>query len=294
MISILIPIYNFDASALFEKLSEELKLIEESIEIIVFDDHSSSFVNENRKTAEKLNFKYSYLSKNAGRSGIRNSLVKTAKHDFVLFLDGDVIPFSKHFIQNYLNHLNDSTEVIYGGRIHEIREEHRSKLRWKYGYYKEDKTVEQRKTRPYLSISTNNVLVKKSIFKQTYFEKSLKTYGHEDTLFAYELKKKQIRALHIDNPVVHMDIDNNAHFIKKTEMALRNLKIISDANLIPSREIKLLRVYESLKSKKIEKPFALFFTQLQKRIKNRLISDKNNLFLFDVYKLGFFCKINRR
>lgn len=53
MISILIPVYNFNASDLMIKLSEEMKTINKSIEIIVFDDHSCLFQKENRENCRK-------------------------------------------------------------------------------------------------------------------------------------------------------------------------------------------------------------------------------------------------
>lgn len=294
MLSILIPIYNFDSSPLLEELAEQSKNIDKPIEIIVYDDHSSIYVEENKNTAQKLNITYKYLERNLGRSMIRNSLARRASNDFLLFLDCDVFPKSRSFIRTYLSQISNNTQVIYGGRTHEIKRAEQNKLRSKYGYYREDKTIEQRNKRPHLSISTNNLLVRKSYFEEILFDESLVTYGHEDTLFAYELKKKQAKILHVDNPVVHENIDENSLFLKKTELALRNLKIIFDAKKIPSTDIKLLRAYKNLKSKKIEGLFNFAFSLFQNKIKKRLISDKNNLFLFEVYKLGYFCKINRK
>lgn len=293
MISILIPVYNFNASDLMIKLSEEMKTINKSIEIIVFDDHSCLFQKENRETAEKLRFKYNYLPKNIGRSKIRNALADNATYEYLLYLDGDIIPESKEFIKCYLDHIGHNTEIIYGGRIHEINLEHQSKLRWNYGRYKEDQAFGQRIKRPYLSIATNNLLIKKSLFKKINFEESIQTYGHEDTLLAIHLKERQSNIQHIDNPVVHKDIDENHIFLRKTESALENLKILQTSYDLPVGEIKILKVYNKVERLKLKSLGFGLFKIIEKPLEYYLIKKGRNLRLFDIYKLGYFIKINR-
>lgn len=293
MISILIPIYNFDASSLLVELNRQSKLVDEEIEIIVFDDHSCKYIEENKIQAKNLNISYCYLSKNIGRSRIRNTMSKAATQEFLLFLDGDVFPKCKQFIQVYINHITSNTEVIYGGRLHEKKEKFKHRLRWKYGYFKEDKTIKERQKEPYLSLITNNLLIKKSVFENIYFDESLANYGHEDTLFAFELKKAKATITHIENPVIHKDIDDNLCFLNKTEMALENLKIIYTSNKIPPEEIQLLKTYEVLKKLKLKNIFTKVFLHFESHIKNRLSSKHNSVLLFNIYKLGYFCKINR-
>lgn len=293
MISVLIPVYNFNATKLFESLVEQGKLIKENVEIITYDDHSTLYKSENKKKANELGLTYKYLSKNLGRSRIRNAMAKIARNDFLLFIDGDIIPKSKKFIENYIKSITQDTEVIYGGRIHQYESKYKHNLRWKYGYFKEDKTVLERSKKPYLSIITNNLLIKKTLFTEIQFDETISTYGHEDTLFAYKLKKIKAKIEHTENTVIHLDIDTNALFISKTEKALENLKIISDSNAIPSEEIKLLAAYDKLKAIRLTGVFAKIFTSFQASIKDRLLSHKNTLLLFTIYKLGYFCKIKK-
>ncbi|SDG57653.1 glycosyltransferase [Psychroflexus sediminis] len=293
MISILIPIYNFNASNLLQELFEQSKLIKDKVEIIIYDDHSNVFENVNRITAKKLNFDYSYLANNIGRSKIRNMMANKATSDYLLFLDGDILPKSKKFIQNYLDEIESDTEVIYGGRIHVPDERHQNKLRWKYGYFKEDKTPEQRQKKPYLSLVSNNLLIRKTLFKSIYFEESLTTYGHEDTLLAIQLKARKCNCVHIYNPVIHQDIDENDVFIDKTESALKNLMAIHKTHQLQMNEIKILKVYKSIERFKLKSIAFNLFRLLEKPLKFHLIKNKSNLFLLDVYKLGYFIKISR-
>lgn len=294
MLSILIPIHNFNISHLIFDLERQIQKLDQNVEIIVFDDHSSSFVEENRKVAQEFNLNYRYLNQNLGRGRIINLLAQHASFDYLLILDCDVMPKSDLFLSNYLSVIDNITEVIYGGREHEFIKENFTKLRWKYGFYKEDKTVDQRLKTPYLSTLTNNLVIKKCLFESIRFRESITKYGHEDTLFAYELKKKQAHIQHVDNPVIHKDIDDNSVFVNKTKMALKNLSIIYESKLIPANEIHLLKAYEKLKSLKLEGIFARTFIYFENHIRNRLTSDRNSVTLFNIYKLGYFCKINRQ
>ncbi|GAA0758125.1 glycosyltransferase family 2 protein [Psychroflexus lacisalsi] len=294
MLSILIPIYNFDITQLVVELKKQINNLDNTVEIIAFDDHSSHYIEKNKKTAQKYNLNYDYLERNLGRSGIINLLAKHANYEYLLILDCDVLPKTDQFLSTYLSAVSQETEAIYGGRRHEYIKEKTNKLRWKYGFYKEDKTVIERLRKPYLSTLTNNLLIKKELFQCIRFNEILTKYGYEDTLFAYELKKRRSHVEHIDNPVIHKDIDENSIFVDKTERALINLKTIYNSKLIPAKEIQLLKVYEKIKSLKLEVVISQLFIFFENKIRNGLTSDRNNLTLFNIYKLGYFCKINRR
>lgn len=293
MISILIPIYNFDASSLLVELDRQSKLVDEEIEIIVFDDHSSKYIEENKKVTQEINSKYHYLKQNLGRGRTINRLANKSKFEYLLILDCDVLPKSNSFLSNYISEIKNDTDVIYGGRKHEFSKNNRDKLRWKYGYFKEDKTLNKRLRKPYLSVLTNNVVIKRTLFNSIRFNESIINYGHEDTLFAFELKKAKATITHIENPVIHKDIDDNLCFLNKTEMALENLKIIYTSNKIPPEEIQLLKTYEVLKKLKLKNIVTKVFLHFESHIKNRLSSKHNSVLLFNIYKLGYFCKINR-
>ena len=57
-------------------------------------------------------------------------------------------------------------------------------------------------------------------FKKISFNERLSGYGHEDTLFGYELNKNNIQIHHIDNPVLNGHLDTNEAFLLKTEEGL--------------------------------------------------------------------------
>src|SRR5215469_11442754 len=103
-VSICIPVFNFDVKPLLQTLLAEIKTYSIGAEIILIDDGSSDDIaRSNEQSANELSVTYIRLEKNIGRSAIRNLFMEYAQADQLLFLDCDVMPRSKNFIQNYLN-----------------------------------------------------------------------------------------------------------------------------------------------------------------------------------------------
>jgi len=105
------------------------------------------------------------------------------------------------------------------------------------------------------------------------------------------LKQYKINIKHIDNPVLHGYLENNIEFIKKTELALMNLIHIldfvdNDKNFIT--DVTILNFYEKCKKKNVTSIIALLFSLLKPLLKILLSKGVANLYLFDLYKIGFF------
>jgi len=288
MLSILIPVYNFDIFTLVSDLNIQSQNADIEYEIIVVDDKSNDFFKQKNKNIKNLkNVKYIELTKNIGRSKIRNFLANEANFENLLFMDCDSKVFDNNYIQNYIKNINNS--IIYGGREYEqqVPENQDFYLRWLYGTKREVKPANERNLNPNKSFMTNNFLIKKTIFNNVKFNEQINTYGHEDTLFGFELEKNNIEILHIDNPLIHIGLETNTEFIEKTKQGVKNLKFISellnnDKNLI--NNIKLLKIYHKIK---LLKPFIILFYKIFKPlIFKNLKSKKPNLHIFDFYKLA--------
>ena len=87
-------------------------------------------------------------------------------------------------------------------------------LRWKYGRNREEKNASLRNQSPYQSFTAFNLLAPKDIFQKIAFNEKIDGYGHEDTLFGIELKKEGVTIAHIDNPIIHLGLDEHQVFIK--------------------------------------------------------------------------------
>lgn len=101
-ISIVIPVYNQDVTYTLlaiqgQNLSKEQK---EKIQVIVVDDGSKDNVADMVQAVRgKLDYEVSVITfdSNKGLSTGRNAGISLAKHDFILFLDSDII-ISKNFL----------------------------------------------------------------------------------------------------------------------------------------------------------------------------------------------------
>lgn len=87
MLSILIPTYNYDITALVNKVYQQSKSCNIKFEILVFDDASTDLeVRKDNSSINALeNTSYTILESNIGRSAIRNKLAKNAQYEWLLF-----------------------------------------------------------------------------------------------------------------------------------------------------------------------------------------------------------------
>ena len=293
MLSICIPIYNCNVTELVTKLYNQYEKIGVSVEIICIDDCSDfSFRKKNEEICSKYG-KYVQLDKNIGRSKIRNLFLKYVNQDYLLFMDCDSAVISEIFLLNYVEAIKqNNSPVICGGRIYgSIKPEKTKLLRWKYGTYRESQPYEIRYMNPNKSFMTNNFAIRKDIFAKLQFDERLSQYGHEDTLFGFQLKKNNISVLHINNPVLNNEIENNSDYLKKTEAGLINLTYIlefvgNNPELI--NDISILKFYSKCKKTGLLYILYPLFLICGSLINKLLSKGFANLFLFDFYKLGYF------
>ena len=124
----------------------------------------------------------------------------------------------------------------------------------------------------------------------------LNGYGHEDTYWGIWFQQNQHQISYIDNPVLHLGLEDNQVFINKTMQALTNLKAL--AEIIDQKaflkNVKLYKYYAIFKKYKLtflvynfSKPFNTFFN-------NNLLSSNPSMFIFNWVKLVSFIKLNMR
>ena len=144
-----------------------------------------------------------------------------------------------------------------------------------------------------LGALTSNLLIQKKVYLKNLFSDEIKQYGYEDTLFLYQLEQNSINVVHLDNPLYHLNLETSEVFIEKTKLALENLKSIITIQPDLSKRIKLTSIYFKLKEYNLNILIVTLFELLKKKIYKNLTSKNPNLFLFDLYKLGLFCKLMR-
>lgn len=292
MLSILIPIYNYNVLPLVEELNRQCTECSIDFEILCQDDASGSPLNSyNEKVNLLPHCHFKILQENVAHRENRNLLAKQAKYRYLLFIDGDSIIISDRYIRNYMEHLNDF-DIVYGGRTHpENCPSDKQKLRWKYGKHIEDKLAADRKKSVYQSLLFNNTIIRKDLFEKVKFDENLKKYGHDDTQLSYQMSLLKVKVNHIDNQVLHGDIDENKKYLDKTKESLENLIFFEKHRIVDVNFISILKFHAFLKKLKLDIPISFFFGLLKPVLTHNLVGQNPNLLVFNMYRLGYLCSL---
>lgn len=299
MISVCLPVYNFDINELTEELLSQASEYNIDIEILVFDDCSLSFYKKrNSGIAVNSNVQYLEFDHNLGRSKIRNRLADFAKGSWLLFLDCDMVPESRQFLKNYNNEI-DQASVICGGISYGARPfKNELLLRWRYGIHRESKNAARRQIFSYASFMSGNFMISKDAFNQIRFNEEISGYGHEDTLFGLDLKKNNMPILHINNSCIHLGLEPCFDYLAKTEQSIINLvrllRIVPEQKSNLRKNISLLRFYFFMRGIGLGSPLRWFFSVFNPLLRRVLCSRRPLLLLFDLYKLGMLAQIFKR
>ncbi|WP_293872554.1 glycosyltransferase [Flavobacterium sp.] len=296
MLTVLIPTFHYNAVHLVKAIQEQCLRAGIIFEIICQDDASKSELNtKNEKINSLANCHFYTNIKNLGRGRNINSLVLKAKYDYVLLLDCDTLPTKDTFIQKYLDEIKKEKAVVFGGIVyHSEKPKQKNSLRWVYGQKREALSVALRKENPYFSTLTSNILFKKKVFLSNPFNENIKNYGYEDVVWVKKLKEKSIIITHIENPTFHLNLETSEIFIEKIHQSLKNLLLISNLGLITATDNRILRTYVRISNIGLAAFFSFIFATFHKKIKANLVSNHPYLFLLDVYKLCYYCKINSK
>ncbi|MEM9921571.1 MAG: glycosyltransferase family 2 protein [Bacteroidota bacterium] len=286
MLSVLIPIYNFDVRPLLEALHRQCLRSGVDFELICFDDGSTdSFLKQNASIAQYTHCTYEVLPQNVGRSRIRNLLADAAIGEWLLFLDCDSQLASEQFIENYLSHRQDR-RVLCGGTIYAPHppKDQRLHLHWLYGSKREALRAEQRMRKDQMGFTSNNFMIQKIYFNQIRFEEDIRQYGHEDTLFGLQAHAKEFEIFHLDNPVEHLGLEPWDVFLRKHRQAIENLLKLQKEH--PGVQTKLTKTFQQLERWGMAPALRFFHQIFGKVLYKQLGGSSPNLRLMDLYRLG--------
>ena len=294
MLSILLPVYNYNCVALVTELHRQCVECKVDFEIIVADDGSLSAPSVSNATSHRLveanktittlpHVRYIIREKNVGRSAIRNFLVTQAKGDRLLFIDGDLSLDNPSFIRNYLQ--TDGDVVVGGIKIGGNPDQWKGNLRYRYECESEAiNTIESRQSHPYQHLATN-ILVYLSVLGEQPYDEQINHYGYEDVLLGKRFQQQQVAVKHINNPVLFCDFEDNASYLAKTEEALRTLFAFRNELKGYSR---LLDKADQIERLHLISLFSFAYKFLSSPIKNNLLGNKPSVFWFNVYKLLYY------
>ena len=295
MLSILIPTYNFNITKLVNTLHTLALETYVDFEILVMEDGSTKYLDENKAVADLEFCNYTVLTGNIGRSAIRNRLADEALYEHLLFLDCDGEIKSPYFVEKYLSFCREDCVVVGGTAYDADNQNPNYSLRLKYGREREAKTARDReKPEHFLHFSTFNFLISKKIFNQIRFDENIDGYGHEDTLFGHQITLLNCEVHHIDNPLFHNGLDDNKSFIKKTEEGTRNLFLLYQTGKYPflRNQSKLLNTFIKLDAKHLTPVLSALFDIFKGIMYANLTGKKPSLKVYDIYKLSYLAKLS--
>ena len=292
-ISVLIPTYNQPCLELVSQLQAQLEQAAVPYEIIVADDGSTDerAVEANLGIATLAHCQYIVRKENAGRAAIRNFLAQEAQYDLLLFIDSDMSIVDGQYIRRYL--AVDCDAVVDGGvRIVGDEDELRGNLRYLYEKAEEPHhTAPERQRTPYQHLHTANLLIRRELMLKYPFNERFRHYGYEDVLLGKTLRRHRVAIRHIDNPLGFSTFESNADFVAKTEEGLRTLYEFREDLRGYSR---LLTLVSGIHIPLVKTMIRWVHRLIGPAVRRNLCSTHPRLFLFKLYKLGYYlCQASR-
>lgn len=295
MLSILISTYNHSCYRLVKSLQLQAERLVAGgdfiYEIIVSDDSSTDestiLINQRINTLPHCTF--IQQPQNRGQAINRNWLRTNSRHPYVLFIDADAQVLSEDFLKNYW--ANRHVAPVVCGSLCNLQTPCPKGCELRYKYEEaaaKIRTLEFRRAHSSYFLTAFNLFFNREVFKQITFDERCKSYGYEDALLGLELAERGIQIHHITNPLIHTGIDTNAVFLQKTRTALHTLYQLGEplhSFAGPSRWRK------KLAEKRLLCFFRWTFKLFRPLCEKQLLSRHPSLFLFKLYKLGYYANI---
>lgn len=289
MLSICIPTYNTDCSALLDILVKQIALIEETVEVLVCDDFSTDYVRKNQEACELNGFSFFENTSNLGSISTRIKLAKKSSFNWLLFVDADMLPKTDEYVIQFTNFITfNKADIAIGGCCY-ANEIKPFNLRLRYGRNREEISAEKRQLNPYNSILFGNVLIKKQLFNVVFDNFKVKAYG-EDIYLSSSLKSLNKKVVHLQNEAYHLGLENNREFVKKIQKSGEMYAKLDSNSSLNLYHIKLVRTYSLLKKYKLNNPLKLALTITSPFLKTVLYVFGAPILFVDLLRLFYFLK----
>lgn len=226
-VSVLVPFLGDDPSELLQRLDEEAAILGGSVEVIALDDGSSdaglsaqvrSVVRGMRLPACLVT-----LRRNEGRSRGRNRLAGHARGGSFLFLDADMRPDHRRFLQTWADLVaREDPAVAFGGfSLDQAPADAAFAVHRAMSLRAECVPFTERARQPEKYVYTSNLLVRRDAFEAEAFASDFSGWGWEDVEWGMRIARR-FRVLHLDNPASHLGLDTVDGLARKYEQSVEN------------------------------------------------------------------------
>ena len=247
---VLIPFYNDDPSALIHALSKQAS---QAIEVLIYDDGTGNSELSKQVSASVKNASCPVTlftaMENRGRSFGRNYLFNSAKSDWVLFLDADMMPMSESFLSDYLTLIeHDAADVIFGGfEVLKEKGDPSRELHRIMSLESDCASAEERSRLGPKNVASSNLCVKKTVLIAEGFDNGFNGWGWEDSEWAARISKSY-RLLHAEIPALHLGLETTDTLLKRFKTSGENYARFTKAHPDLAKSLPLYNWVQKLKS----------------------------------------------
>ncbi len=263
-ISICVPAYKYDVSALMEAIA--VCASSGLAELIIYDDGSGDpdllERIEGHASYTLAAIRVVFAEKNRGRSAARNAAMRHARADWILLLDADMMPDDTRFIERYLDTIDAQWEpaVIVGGYSLKTTPHHKAHAlhRWQ-AEASECVNAEVRRSAPGRYVFSSNVLLHRLVLDAAPFDESFAGWGWEDTDWGLRAHN-WFPILHIDNTATHLGLDTDDALMRKYAKSGGNFVLLTRRHPQEAAKMPLFRMAKRFR----QLPFRKFLTAVAK------------------------------
>ena len=196
MLSILIPVYNYDVRALVKALADQMERLDAPAEVVIRDDGSELWLEENKTLSELPGVRYSSNETNLGRSATRQALAQEASFEYLLFLDADVLPVNNDFLKVYLEQVGSDATIACGGvKYRETLPDSGQMLRYVYGSKRESQPAVVRQKTPYMVLAANICITRSRFLK---LNDQLENFYGDDLVLSQKILGVEFHSIEFD------------------------------------------------------------------------------------------------
>ncbi len=245
-VAICIPVFHDDPSSLIAQLAGQRGA--DQAALLVYDDGSGDPALTARITAELQDFpghgELITAARNQGRAAARNALIRAAEADWLLFLDGDMRLDHDGFLMAYMEVAARQPGpccIVGGFGVDRAIVTEATRLHALHSQSSECLNAEARRSDPGRFVFTANIFVHRQIALATPFNDRFRGWGWEDVDWGLGVARAW-PVVHIDNPAIHLGLDEDAVLLRKYEGSGPNFLLMLKTHPESVKRMPLFRI----------------------------------------------------